>query len=369
MAAVLEEQSVLDWDEARRILREDGLKALRDNGMLYQCYRDCDRNAAHTADKLGNARTGGFHNAIRAAIAAVEEPPKPIVEFGNTGAEFARFDNEQSDEDLRESYLDITTRTESALDVEVTLAESDYYNCVNASDVHYGPRECAYAKWLKLLEWTLETPDTGMVFNGDLFNAATKSAPGLGPAIDVLEFGGQYRLARADLMPLAKAGKLHAILRGNHDERVMKISGIREDPVERLAHDLSVPYLGYEGFIRWRVCKGAKVQHYTGYHHHGCSAAGTTGGVINVIERLAQRNRADYCAMGHTHRLVSSVVTFREVQANGNVVLRKVPIVNSGSYQQTQAGTYAADKGYSPANVGSASIFLHGDKHSVHSRV
>jgi len=337
-----------------------------------QYSSDLDLYRAVTGKNEARFCPGSFRVAMKESQIALRDlrfrdDPEGASEF-RPGQQYERFDNAPDIDELRDWYLDVTDREEHALDIEVTLQENERYNCVMASDIHIGPAECAYSKWLSLLEWVLAEPDCGMIVNGDLFNCSTRNSVGLGPVTDRLPFQEQQRLMLADLRPLAEAGKLHALLTGNHDARAAKETGLLLDPVKDMAETLNVPHLGYEGFVRWRVNWQGRREIYTGYHHHGCTGANTSGGVENAIKRLEERNRADYVVMGHVHRLKSTVATHRRVGPDGTIVTAKTPLVVAGSYQRLQGGTYQADKAFEPALIGSGTIWLHGDKHSVHAR-
>ena len=295
-------------------------------------------------------------------------PMQEHADFGNSGPNFSRFDGDATIDEVQERYLTITTVEERALDIPITLTDGPVYNCVNASDIHYGPRACAYAKWLKLLDWILDEPDTGLIVNGDIFNEATKTAPGMGPSDDALPFDKQRDLAAHDLAPLADAGKLHALLSGNHDQRAAKASGVKVDPVGDLAKSLGVPHLGYEGFVRWRIEGDDDAQIYTGYHHHGFGGGRKRGGKVNKIHDTAHVARTDYVVMGHTHDLFADNVTYREVLPDGRIDTRRTVVLYDGSYYDMMAGGYSADQGLPPPLIGSGTIWLHGDKHSVHAR-
>jgi len=290
-----------------------------------------------------------------------------VSSFGNVGANSVRFDNDRPVEEIHEDYLAITDRREYALDIDITLQQADYYNCVCAGDVHLGPPECAYEEWLKLCDWTLRTPDTGMIFHGDGLNVSTISGPS-SPAVDVLPYNEQVDLLLRSLGPIADAGSLHLLLTGNHETRIRRATGIDECPIRRVAKELDVKYGAYEQFVRWMVTGPSGVEVYTGYHHHGRGAARTEGGILNSLVAMAQINRADYLAAGHTHRLFAHLISWREVAPDGEIIVRKEPVVNTGSFQRTQGETYSTEKAYAPAIIGAASIHLYGSKHSVHAR-
>ncbi len=310
---------------------------------------------------LGCEWSGSWGRAFKAACGEA-------ALFENTGAEFVRFDNELDTEALHEWYLERTDRREYALDIDINLPSStEYYNCVLSGDVHLGPLECAYGEWYDLCKWTLADESRGMIFQGDGLNLNTKDAPS-SPAQDRLTFPQQVELLTYNLRPLADAGRLHMMLRGNHDDRIRRATGVDECPIRHVAKDLGVPYGGYEQFVRWRVRAGDREQMYIGYHHHGRGAARTPGGVLNSLIQMAQMVSSDYVAAGHTHRLFSHWFTWREVAADGEIVVRKIPVVNTGSYQRTQGETYSTRNAFSPAVIGAASIHLYTSKHSVHAR-
>jgi len=158
------------------------------------------------------------------------------------------------------------------------------------------------------------------------------------------------------------------LLSGNHETRIRRATGVDECPMRRVAHELGVPYGGYEQFVRWRIAGASGTETYTGYHHHGRGTARTPGGILNNLVRMAEINRADYLAAGHTHHLFAHLITWREVASDGEIIVRKEPVVNTGSYQRTQGETYSTEKAYAPALIGAASIHLYGSKHSVHAR-
>lgn len=287
----------------------------------------------------------------------------------DSGPDWQPFDNEINVAEVRRRYLAMTDREEYALTVPVALTQRDYYTVIDAGDVHLGPPEIAYRKWIALLTWIGEQPDTGLVLNGDLLNTATKSAPGLGPATDRLTYDEVWALLEADLRPLAEAGKIHALLDGNHEARIARDTGVRLSPIAYLCKSLQVPYCGYESFIRWVLRWHETERIYVGYHNHGSSNANTNGAVHTAIERLANRSRADYTVMAHTHRRFAENLTWREVEREtGRILTQSAPMVASGSYQKLMHGTYSADKGMQPADLGAGTVWLYGDRQSVHAR-
>ncbi len=372
-------QADLDWDNPAEVLAlphqygslNKAAKALGRSRSFVQRRYKAAGGRPHTGIAAGQTepRTyyeGPAHTPPEAWNILLRDRETGRIE---EGVDWQPFDNEIDVAEVRRRYLAMTDREEYALKVSVTLTERDYYTVIDAGDVHIGPPEVAYRKWLALLEWIASAPDTGLVINGDLLNIATKSAPGLGPATDRLTYDEAWALVEDDLRPLARAGKLHALLDGNHEGRIARDTGIRLSPIAYLCKSLRVPYCGYETFVRWVLTWGEQQRVYIGYHNHGNGNAGTSGAVHNAIERLAQRNRADYTVMAHTHRRFAENLTWRECdRETGRILTQSAPMVASGSYQKLMHGSYSADKGMQPADLGAGTVFLYADRQAVHAR-
>lgn len=273
------------------------------------------------------------------------------IGWGNGGAAFQQTTGSKPVEKLRADYLDFTNFTERAVDVAHETDREEWIHIL-ASDLHLGPREVAYGSWLRLLEWIMETPNVSLSLNGDMYNMATKTAPGLGPAADVLGFEDQRRLLFADLRPLADAGKLDFVGEGNHEDRIANVTGVKIWPAQDLAVALGVPYTGYSTFVRWKV----NDHYYTGFQHHGCGSGQSLGYVLATLERMAWNNRADYVAMGHRHQRLAVARGFKELDARGNVVEREVHLIAIGSYQRTALNNYAVKKNLSPSIIGAVGV-------------
>ena len=317
-----------------------------------------------TARALGQSWSGAFSKRCRRVFGDLFGQ---LLNFDHAGPDVPRFDNEPSIEEIDANYRKLTDRREYALDIDIILEAADYYNTITAGDVHLGIPECAYGPWTELCKWTLSKPDTGMIFHGDGGNVSTIGSPS-SPAVDLLPYEDQFRLLVYNLTPLAEANKLLLLLEGNHEDRIRRATGVKISPMQRVAQELDVPYRGYESFVRWRITKDDNSEIYTGYHHHGRGAARTEGGILNNLTAMAMYNRADYVAAGHTHRLFAHTLTWREVASDGEIVVRKIPVLNTGSFQRTQGDTYATRNAFAPAVIGAGSLYLYGNKHSVHAR-
>lgn len=278
-----------------------------------------------------------------------------------------RFDNEPSTDDIRAQYLNATGGTERALEVYWRVPkDTEYARLVCVADLHYGEASMDYQRWLDLRDWIAEHDDVRWAFHGDLFDLATVNSPGRSMTRQALNFRDARKLAREDMAPIAD--RCLFMLTGNHDQRVARGLQIEFDPVEDIAEDLEVPYLGYEGFVRYRVDDGEREHEYNGYHHHGAGAGQTWGSFFNTLERLANRNDSDFVVMGHRHQRAAVTTTKRKIAVDNRIEVADVPLVGAGSFLKHEGGTYAAEKGYAPSVLGSATVHLYLDRHSVHAR-
>ncbi len=299
-------------------------------------------------------------------FAALDLPTRKR-DWSDPQAGWQRFDNEPNTDDLRAQYLNATGGTEQALEVYWRVPKgSEYARLVCVADLHYGEAAMDYRRWLDLRDWIGEHPDVRWAFHGDLFDLATVNSPGTSMCRQALDFRQARKLAREDIAPIAE--QCLFLLTGNHDQRVARGLQIAFDPVEELAEDLGIPHLGYEGFVRYRVSDGKHEQNYTGYHHHGVGSGQAWGSFFNSLQRLADRNSADCVVMGHRHQRAALTITKRQIAVDNRIEVVDVPLVGAGSFLKHEGGTYAADKGLAPSVLGSATLHMYLDRHSIHAR-
>lgn len=282
-------------------------------------------------------------------------------------AGWRRFDNEPTVEELRARLRNATSGVEHALEVSWTVPRgTEFARLICVADLHYGEHAQDYARWEALRDWIAANPDVRWLFHGDLYDLACTTSPGRSMTRQVLSFEEARRVAEADLRPIA--AQCIALCTGNHDLRVARGLQIDFDPVRDMAERLGVPHLGYEGFVRYQVTDGKHTQSYVGYHHHGFGGGQTWGAFFNKLQRLADRNSADFVVMGHAHQLAAVTTTKRQVSVEGQVQVIDCPIVGAGSFLKHEGGSYAAEDGLAPSVLGAATMYLYLSRHSVHAR-
>lgn len=161
-----------------------------------------------------------------------------------------------------------------------------------------------------------------------------------------MEPSDQLKLVAKDLRPVAQ--NIDAIMPGNHEERVWKLTSLHPD--ELLGHDLNpgkdyfLPEGG--GILTYIINNKYK---YSGVVFHG------TGGGQDPRHQLVQAHKIyssfDFIAIAHLHKLYHEpVVTFDKTGTHTTHWIR------TGGFLFYPP--YAASKFYTPAHVGSAVLFL-----------
>lgn len=291
------------------------------------------------------------------------------------------YSGELSAADKLSRYIEDTSKPERAPVFDWTLptkGSDDYARLVTISDIHWGSYETDAARFVRLCDWIGEHPEVRWVGLGDWLNVSTKNSVS---SPDLLEYSDACETLLEVVRPIAKQGLM--VLDGNHEARIAKELKLKLSPMRELARQLSVGlpqplhYGGLNEFLRIRLRRGKLCQEYDGYCHHGFGGAATPGGKINYLFRQFSSLACDFLAMGHTHSLtvqeqIRVGLTRRVVSAAGrdyvDVESTGYPLVFAGSFLRHQRGSYARDKGLSPASLGAATLHLYVTEHDVHAR-
>jgi len=238
--------------------------------------------------------------------------------------------------------------------VKLDYRDSDVLYVYPLGDIHKGSPQHAGEKWRSWLEYLAEHDNTSMLGTGDFLNAALTTS-----VSDTYEetspVGVAKRELRAELKPLADAGRLDILIPGNHEARVHRAIG--DCPIEDVADALCVPYSRSAALLVYQVGD----QEYEIFVRHG-SGSGRSGAQAGRMERESQIIIADVYVAGHTHRqnVINGVIFERQ---GDEVVRRRQKYVTSGSFLSYEA--YAATAGLPPADIGAPRIRLDGARKRV----
>lgn len=236
------------------------------------------------------------------------------------------------------------------------LASKDYAEMIYAGDVHLGHPNSEIDRFKKMLKYC---GDHGIYIflTGDLLEIGTKESIGSAVYEQYANADEQYDEMYEILHPYAILGLIVGFLRGNHEERIYKMSGF--DPSKLLAKMLSVPYLGDACWNRISV----KDQHYSAYTLHGRTNAKFDGTALLAVERLGAPFFADMIVMGHAHKLISSAVLMQHLTPRG-IKEHKKHIIIAGHYLSYDK-SYAQSMGLPPSKLGSPKVKLMSTKHEI----
>lgn len=236
--------------------------------------------------------------------------------------------------------------------------DKDYAEVLMFGDLHYGSPFCDIERAEKMLDYCY---DNGIyVFcMGDLLEAATRYSIGSG-VYEQLNPNMQIEKIEAMLGDLAKKGLILGYLSGNHEERIMKETGV--DISKIICRELNIPYLGAAGWNLWYVGN----QSYSVYCIHGATGSKFSYTKLKAITDISHYFSADLIAHAHTHDiLINSIERQTLDKQNKTIKTAKSFLVVTGHYL-TYQGSYAQAKGYPPGKQGSPKVKFFSDKKDIH---
>lgn len=225
-------------------------------------------------------------------------------------------------------------------------------------DIHYGLRASNRAMFERYLDFILNTPDCYTIFLGDQAENATRDSVGFGMFEENVHLPDQIDYLAEVLEPLAEAKKILGIQDGNHEYRSTAKLGIR--PMRLVAQRLSIPYLGFQGYLR--VLVGG--QKYDIMTAHGRGGGRTTAGKVRAAEIPAEVTECDIYLTGHNHMPGYHRKSRFEIDSNNNLARRDRHFVYCGALVDYW-DTYAEKEMLPPSSFGMPLITLYGDVHRV----
>lgn len=248
-----------------------------------------------------------------------------------------------------------------------------YGDCHEGTVAHYGK---GFAEMTSAI---MDDPIGYAVDHGDMIEAITIDDKRYDPDTCKDRVLTQIDTAIEVRREMAEAGKLKAVLMGNHEDKLWRYGCIGE----HIAGKLGVPYLGFTGKLSYRT-NGGKLM-FKHFVTHGRKSINSAAGdpvrrEANMLISLKSilLAKAGDCAlmsMGHTHRLMvarpyhalyltddGSTVKqnyYRTQQTEDYIPPDHRWYVNTGSFYRTQvmdADTYSEKAQYDPLELGYAKI-------------
>jgi len=235
----------------------------------------------------------------------------------------------------------------------------DYAEIVFFGDVHYGSKNCEVKKAQAMLDYCLEN-HIYVLGMGDLLECATKGSIGSGVYEQTMNPQEQFDFCTDLMRPLADAGLLLGLLKGNHEGRLTNDGSL--DLIKMMCGILNTPYLGG---ACWNLFKVGK-QNYTVYATHGTGGSRFAHTKLAKVARLGDFFHADVVAMGHVHQLATHLAERQSVDLRSKtIVMLEQYLVLTGHYLN-YFHSYAQDAGLPPSKTGSPKAKLYKSKHDVY---
>ena len=246
---------------------------------------------------------------------------------------------------------------------EITLSKDMGIPCLGRngefviiSDQHAGAESYDEVHALETRSY-IKDREAKVVLNGDIIenSIVSGSAPGEKLIEQKLIPTEQMKYAVDMYKPLAKAGLILGVTRGNHEARSRREALV--DLSDILAHSLGVPYMGHGGLLRIR--HGSQV--YTLGIHHGSGFSTNTWRELDRM--MALYPQADVVAAGHDHNFCTREQTSIQLTEDGEEEIRVVHQVRTGTY--LKYADYARGRMLTPTPTGSPILRFSNSKHQV----
>lgn len=205
---------------------------------------------------------------------------------------------------------------------------------IGISDVHIGDPHCNISIFRNLIRAVETDDDCYAVLLGDLCNTALATSKSDVYA-ETMPPKEQAKKAAEMLKPIA--GKILAVVPGNHEERISRNTGY--DLTEGIAARLGIEelYRPASALLFLTVGSGQGAAHgrpptYSIYMNHGSGGGATIGSKANGLEKQAKIIDTDIIMRGHTHvPLVDKQPRFVVCKQNRTAELREQLMVNTAS--------------------------------------
>ena len=230
---------------------------------------------------------------------------------------------------------------------------------VAVGDAHCGSRHYNEAGLKYVTKWIA---DNGAIWFGigDLMECATKSSIGSGVYEQVMNPQKQINYLEDLLRPIA--GQCIGMIKGNHEERAYKTTGI--DPMAIICNALSVPYLEWELFGIISADRTSDSCAYSLYACHSYAANKNAGLALNWTEREMSYLGADIIMRAHSHDVGFDPTEGLEIDpCHFSVRKRRRYSVMTGHYLN-RVNSYVAARGSRPKPMGTVALWLTMNKDS-----
>lgn len=237
--------------------------------------------------------------------------------------------------------------------------KKEYASLVLFGDLHLGHPGCDLERAKKMLEYCCEN-NIYVLGMGDYIEAGLRNSVGDSVYMQNLNPYKQM-LSVIDLFtPLSEKGLLVGLLRGNHEERIIKDTSV--DIVSLMCKMLKISYLGAACWNLFYIGK----QSYALYTLHGTSGARFDHTKLKAISDTSYSFNADIVAQGHCHACIDDLLLVQAVDRTRKMVIEQKKFVIISGHYLGYDDSYAQAKGMPLSKMGSPKIKLYGDRRDIH---
>jgi len=232
-----------------------------------------------------------------------------------------------------------------------------YQDIAFIGDVHDGYPTHNRELYLKSLRYCSQFK-IPIIFMGDINEYGMPNSPGTSKFTQD-PVNDQIKQTKEDLKPLVDAGLVKGWINGNHESRIMNITGV--DISELICDSLKIPYLRDACWNAVRV--GG--QWYSVYTIHGSSGAIYTETKLGYYMKMSNNFDCDLLVGAHVHELANTEKRIQSIDFGRLKVVEKVKsIAITGSYIE-YSGSYGMKKGWAIPQLGSCKARFYTDEHKI----
>lgn len=231
------------------------------------------------------------------------------------------------------------------------------------SDFHIGDELCNLRLIKDVLNDIKNSPNTFVIFNGDLMDNATSSS--VGDTYGAEMTPTEQILYLCDLLEPIRE-RILCISSGNHEQRTQKESGI--DLMRIAAKQLGIEDRYSEGwwylYLSLGMCSKKRPVMYTITGIHGYGGGRKYGGKINNLVEMSDKVIADIYVFGHTHTpiMTRNSIYVPDYQHRSLVKKDKYYLMTNSFLEY---GGYGERYGYTPSTTEHQEIELSGVKKKI----
>jgi predicted phosphodiesterase len=237
--------------------------------------------------------------------------------------------------------------------------DKDYAELMFWGDIHYGHPACDIERAKRNLDYCVEK-GVYIIGMGDYIEAGLRESIGDSVYAQELNPDKQADKIVELLEPVAKAGLLVGLLRGNHEARIIKETSV--DITRWIARTLGVPYLG---MACWNLVYVGN-QSYTIYALHGASGSRFQHTKMKALMDISHNFEADVLAMGHVHDVITGWLLVQKLDKTRKMILEKKKVLIITGHYLSYDNSYAQEKGWGMGKMGSPKVKLFVNKHDMH---